>query len=60
MNWKRSIIYKIKSINTNQEYICIIIPDYIENQNLFQDNNRICRTRINIPSKILFKQTFQI
>jgi len=53
-NWKRSIIYRIKSINkeeNNREYICIIIPDTLLNKDLFQDNNRICRTTINIKSK---------
>ncbi len=54
LNWKRSIIYRIKSINkkeNNREYICILISDNLQNNDLFQDNNRICRTRINIKSK---------
>jgi len=57
LNWKRSIIYRIKSINkeeNNREYVCIVIPDTLQNENLFQDNNRICRTRINVRSKFLF------
>jgi len=57
LNWKRSIIYRIKLINkeeNNREYVCIIIPDMLQNEDLFHDNNRICRTRINIRSKILF------
>ncbi|CAF3539320.1 unnamed protein product [Rotaria sordida] len=54
LNWKRSIIYTIKSINkeeNNREYGCIIIPDTLRNEDLFQDNNRICRTGINVKNR---------
>lgn len=60
-HWKHSIIYQIKSINNHQqEYICMIIPDYFENEDLFQHSNRICRTIINIQSRIFlfFSRSF--
>lgn len=51
-SWKRSIIYTIKPIS-EEEYICIVIPDTLGNKDLLQyNNNRICRTRINIRNKI--------
>jgi hypothetical protein len=56
-NWQRSIRYRIKSRN-QEEYVCMIIPDTLQNEDLFQDNNRICRTRINIRSKALFEGNY--
>ncbi|UJR35413.1 hypothetical protein I4U23_028170 [Adineta vaga] len=50
-NWKRSIKYTIESIDSNElnrEYICIITLDPSKNVNLFVNNHRICRTKINI------------
>ncbi|CAF3966316.1 unnamed protein product [Rotaria sp. Silwood2] len=54
LNWKRSIIYRIKSINqeeNNREYGCIIISESLRNEDLFQDNNRICQIRINVLNR---------
>ena len=56
LNWKRLITYKIKPINTGEnrrEYVCIIIPDTLNNQDLFHDENRICRIIINVKGKFL-------
>ncbi len=55
-NWKRSIIYTIKSINkgdNGREYACIVVPDMLQTKDLFQDKHRICLTRINVKSKVL-------
>jgi hypothetical protein len=52
-NWTRSITYTIRPIN-NEEYICMVTPDSLGNKDLFEDNNRQCRTTINIKSNILF------
>ncbi len=55
-NWKRSIIYRIKSMNKGddgREYACIVVPDTFQTKDLFQDKNRICLTRINVKSKVL-------
>ncbi|CAF5225144.1 unnamed protein product, partial [Rotaria magnacalcarata] len=52
-NWKRSIAYTIKSINTegnNRDYGCIIIPDTRKNEDLFQDMNRICRINVHVKN----------
>ncbi|CAF1919780.1 unnamed protein product [Rotaria magnacalcarata] len=52
-NWKRSIAYTIKSINTegnNRDYGCIIIPDTWKNEDLFQDMNRICRINVHVKN----------
>ncbi|CAF0768856.1 unnamed protein product [Adineta steineri] len=61
--WKRSISYTVRLMNKEEnyrEYACIIIPDTLKIVDIFQDDNRICRTRINIQndnsSTIIFPQ----
>ncbi|CAF3387197.1 unnamed protein product [Rotaria sp. Silwood1] len=54
LNWRRSIIYTIQSINKNvndREYGCILIPDTLKNEDIFQDSNRICQIRINVENR---------
>lgn len=51
-NWKRLINYTIKSINKGREYACIVVPDTLQTEDLFQETNRICLTRINVRSKV--------
>lgn len=55
LNWKRSIIYRIKEINTehNQEYGCIALSDRLRNEDLFNDNDRICRIHVHVKSNAL-------
>lgn len=64
LTWKRSIIYRIKSIQQEEhhrEYACIIIPDTVRNDVLFQDQNRVCQIKINIKSRLwLISNEFSI
>ncbi|CAF4310303.1 unnamed protein product, partial [Adineta steineri] len=61
--WKRSISYTVRLMNKEEnyrEYACIIVPDTLKIVDIFQDDNRICRTRIKIQndnsSTIIFPQ----
>ncbi len=63
LNWKRSIRYQMKFIDqeeNNREYICIIIPDSLKNEDLFQNNHRSCRTKIHIQSRHYFHRLITI
>ncbi|CAF0759301.1 unnamed protein product [Adineta steineri] len=51
--WKRSISYTVRLMNKEEnyrEYACIIVPDTLKIVDIFQDDNRICRTKIDIQN----------
>jgi hypothetical protein len=63
LNWKRSIRYRMKLMDKEEnyrEYVCIVIPDSLENEDLFQNNHRLCRTKIDIRRKFFFDQLIRI